>query len=246
MNRTDRLYRLMRGLTALTVIMTALAFIGECLRIYLAAENPMYTVGNISAGLKRCFPVMLLCLLCAFAAGLLQKKAAKAPEAAKMGAQNRLRLMKKTVSELSLEARALEKRRRMIKWTGAGAMLLCLLYPALYLGDRAHFESWQLNNMFLATMLHTLPGAVAALLLFYAREALLDRYALKEIELLKAAPRGNAPESAPKEQGRGLAAARAAILLLALALIVWGVFNGSMDDVLKKAIAICTECIGLG
>ena len=42
---------------------------------------------------------------------------------------------------------------------------------------------------------------------------------------------------------RGL---RAALLLAALALIVAGMLNGGMRDVLYKAKNICTECIGLG
>lgn len=39
---------------------------------------------------------------------------------------------------------------------------------------------------------------------------------------------------------------RKTLYLTALALLVWGVLNGGMYDVLVKAIQICTECIGLG
>ncbi len=39
---------------------------------------------------------------------------------------------------------------------------------------------------------------------------------------------------------------RAVLLVLAIAFIVIGIFNGSMSDVLIKASKICTECIGLG
>lgn len=41
-------------------------------------------------------------------------------------------------------------------------------------------------------------------------------------------------------------ALRAALLALAAALIVAGVLNGGLRDVLYKAKNICTECIGLG
>ena len=34
--------------------------------------------------------------------------------------------------------------------------------------------------------------------------------------------------------------------LAAVALVVLGIFNGGMGDVLAKAVKICTECIGLG
>ena len=39
---------------------------------------------------------------------------------------------------------------------------------------------------------------------------------------------------------------RVTLAVLALAFIVAGILNGGMADVLAKAIAICTECIGLG
>ena len=47
-------------------------------------------------------------------------------------------------------------------------------------------------------------------------------------------------------EGGRLTGIRAALLVLAVVLIVYGVFNGSMRDVLYKAIKICTECVGLG
>ena len=39
---------------------------------------------------------------------------------------------------------------------------------------------------------------------------------------------------------------RGALYIAAAALIVCGIANGGMRDVLVKAINICTECIGLG
>ena len=39
---------------------------------------------------------------------------------------------------------------------------------------------------------------------------------------------------------------RAAVLVIALILIVIGILNGGLEDVLAKGAAICTECVGLG
>ena len=39
---------------------------------------------------------------------------------------------------------------------------------------------------------------------------------------------------------------RIALYILAAVMIVHGIRNGGMQDVLIKAINICTECIGLG
>lgn len=63
-------------------------------------------------------------------------------------------------------------------------------------------------------------------------------------------PKGHAsvhmlPEKKTDSKGR-VRFWRALVAVLALGLIVYGALNGSMADVLKKAVAICTECIGLG
>jgi hypothetical protein len=47
-----------------------------------------------------------------------------------------------------------------------------------------------------------------------------------------------------KEERRVLL--RRILMAAAIVFIVMGVFNGSMKDVLVKAIRICTECVGLG
>ncbi|MBQ9027901.1 MAG: thioredoxin [Lachnospiraceae bacterium] len=39
---------------------------------------------------------------------------------------------------------------------------------------------------------------------------------------------------------------RRILMAAAILFIVMGIFNGSMKDVLVKAIRICTECVGLG
>ena len=39
---------------------------------------------------------------------------------------------------------------------------------------------------------------------------------------------------------------RVAVMILAVCLIIAGILNGGLEDVLAKGAAICTECIGLG
>ncbi len=61
---------------------------------------------------------------------------------------------------------------------------------------------------------------------------------------------GNADEaSANKNTGNAASTinnVRIAVILLAIILIIIGIFNGSFNDVFIKASKICTECIGLG
>ena len=49
-----------------------------------------------------------------------------------------------------------------------------------------------------------------------------------------------------KYENLSIWACRGALFVVAVVLIVLGVLNGGMEDVLAKAIRICTECIGLG
>ena len=49
-----------------------------------------------------------------------------------------------------------------------------------------------------------------------------------------------------KYEGISLWAVRGVVFVVAVVFIVVGIINGGMDDVLAKAIRICTECIGLG
>ena len=58
---------------------------------------------------------------------------------------------------------------------------------------------------------------------------------------------GNIRESAVHQQAdQKTRILRTAMLVIALALIVIGIINGGLEDVLAKGAAICTECIGLG
>ena len=49
-----------------------------------------------------------------------------------------------------------------------------------------------------------------------------------------------------KPETRHLTAIRLTVLVLAVVLICWGVWNGGAGDVFRKAVNICTECIGSG
>ncbi len=67
----------------------------------------------------------------------------------------------------------------------------------------------------------------------------------------RSAPRKNevaanrtSPSSVSEKPRRTVA--RAALYAAALAFLALGVLNGGLNDVLVKAINICTECIGLG
>ena len=58
---------------------------------------------------------------------------------------------------------------------------------------------------------------------------------------------GNLQDKAVHQQATsGELYLRVAVMILAVCLIIAGILNGGLEDVLAKGAAICTECIGLG
>lgn len=70
----------------------------------------------------------------------------------------------------------------------------------------------------------------------------------REIEILKQAASSNspAPAAAAANSDKAIVIARWALVIVAVAILVYGYFAGGTADVLTKAINICTECVGLG
>ncbi len=95
----------------------------------------------------------------------------------------------------------------------------------------------------ISPLIYTVIGMAAAGLLLGIR----DEKSTRPVPVQNAGKGGpQAPAAAGEQSGRGTAAARIILLLAAGVFIVLGVLNGSMEDVLRKAINLCTECIGLG
>lgn len=69
----------------------------------------------------------------------------------------------------------------------------------------------------------------------------------RELELVKLAPKAVSKPACPAEKAtQAILYARLAILSIALVMIIGGFMAGGTADVLAKAVAICTECVGLG
>ena len=95
----------------------------------------------------------------------------------------------------------------------------------------------------ISPLMYTVIGLAAVGLLLGIR----DEKSTRPVPALKAEKGGpQVPAAAGGPSDRGIAAARVLLLLAAGTFIVLGVLNGSMEDVLRKAINLCTECIGLG
>ncbi len=246
---------LIRWLAAVVTLALAAALCIACLDLYGAGNAPenltaegvrirdMYTRENVGEELANlAAPAICWVILLVLAALQPREPEKRLP----IDPENALRLLAPRVFPTA----AMEKFRTRRAVVGRICLLilsLCGAWLFYYFTDRALFTLWDLEfvmgQMVESTWAASLI-AVAVMCLWawwegrsYAAEWAEAKKAPKRPELAsKPAPRKDFPVNVP----------RAILLAAALALIVAGVLNGGMYDVLVKAINICTECIGLG
>ncbi len=124
--------------------------------------------------------------------------------------------------------------------------LICAALAGAYLLNVSHFTSWDLEQVMGQMLLHVAPPTVAAFAALLVLSVWEKDSARRENEMARTAPVKKDKAPAPKQPGKGIAIGRVCLYAAAIALVVLGVLNGGMYDVLVKAINICTECIGLG
>ncbi|MBQ9779971.1 MAG: hypothetical protein IJW00_09060 [Clostridia bacterium] len=151
-------------------------------------------------------------------------------------------------------ARIKEQNLRLILRILASAICVIVAIPcALYLFDLSHFDDIGagLTEDIVAAMKVVLPSAAVGLSSWIVVTFACHFSLKRELDILKEAPKGapareKATAQANANSGHAVWVIRGVILVVALAFIVLGIINGGMEDVLQKAIRICTECIGLG
>ena len=97
----------------------------------------------------------------------------------------------------------------------------------------------------MAAAVYVAPSAIMALLIIPVNYLSCEY----ELKLINTLPKKKNPPAESSVDGRktlALNCARIAIIALAVVFIILGVNNGGMEDVVQKAVKICTECIGLG
>lgn len=158
-------------------------------------------------------------------------------------------------SEL-ISAMKKEQTLRLILRLMASAVCVVVAVPAcIYLFDLSHFDDIGagLTADIIAAIKVVLPAAAVGLSAWIVVTLACHFSLQRELTAVK-----EAVKLAPLQDKKGLLLhddgneafkiwiIRGTVLLLAVVLIVAGILNGGMNDVLQKAIRICTECIGLG
>ncbi len=127
------------------------------------------------------------------------------------------------------------------------ALIFVLILVYLF---TAKFTVEELNADVISALRVVLPLAAIALGIHVPRLYVNESSAKTQLDAMKASIKENgAPKAgtaAKKTSKNPVLIARYVILGVSVLLVVLGIFNGGVADVLSKAVKICTECIGLG
>lgn len=132
---------------------------------------------------------------------------------------------------------------------GWAAFAVCMIPVLIYTVNPAHFPEGQLEPVFIAFSAHTIPWIVIGITALMISTMLKEKSMKAEIEEAKEQGLGKTSFSSGLNKAlsyKTVLVLRIVILVLAVVLIVAGIVNGSAQDVLGKAVNICTECVGLG
>lgn len=146
---------------------------------------------------------------------------------------------------------------RVILWSVSAAMCLAAAIAcAVYVFDKTNFSSTDYNSHILAMAKFALPFVIVSFACCIGTavyEGVSAKYELPLVKKLVAV--GGTPAekrecavltAVEKREKWIVLGARIAVLVLAVVFIILGSLNGGVGDVFRKAIKICTECIGLG
>ena len=156
--------------------------------------------------------------------------------------------------ESGVKAKILKERkaRAIFKYISYSFSATIFLLVLVYMCFSAEFTIDTLNADVIAALGVALPFSSIGLGIHVARLYVAESSAKRELELMKSYIKENRNIKAIKTTEKTkksfdcVVIIRYAVLAVAIILVVVGIFNGGMKDVLAKGVKICTECIGLG
>ena len=259
--RAGKILRLTLSIATLVMLTaSAVLFVISSISINATGASP-YTYESIGAAFRRIAIPVYITLALVVASGIVlpfvtpdEKKRAKAPR----DALHRLKLLYRSRDLAAADAEAVasvnaERRLRFVLKTVNAACLVLGVAVALAIGifnksvylDGIGYHALTRSVVNVVTLV--LICLAPALLVAVVRIFIDHASAMREYAVVEALPRTRVT----KHAGEGaespiLHIVQISVLVLAAAFVVLGIFNGGMEDVVQKAIKICTECIGLG
>ncbi len=222
------------------------------------AEDPgasVYTYENVKEGTSPAVPVVVMGLVLTFAGiylGIKDEKADKPVKDTEIARDLTCNRVAEPSPEMYAE-RELQKKLGLGRWIAAGA---CMIPVFIYIVNPAHFDRSDAQGLEMvigSMVLHTLPWVILAFIILSVTTVLLEKSMKRQTEAAAARLKEEKEKGLKPDADTGgpvknsnLKIIRVVMFAIAVICIIAGILNGSMHDVLAKAILVCTECVGLG
>lgn len=149
---------------------------------------------------------------------------------------------------------------RIVLWAVTGALLLaCTIAVLCYMLNSANFLSDDITADIFALLQNVLPWIVVAFVVLIAFAVLSNVIASRRVREIKTLIKLGSGQAVGLQELQFVSALRGLlsnnitlwvirgiIFVVGVTFLILGILNGGANDVLIKAINICTECIGLG
>ncbi len=257
-----RIYGIVNGVVAIAAGICFILGAGSIYRNGLATGAQPYTYATIAATFSG-FSVLVYACLALVLGGILLNIVLPPERKKALPEKNLPLIISRLEAKTDFEAldpqlaQAIERQKAGRKLHSIISAVLLALGSALFLSYACNGANWapvaqaaQINSCMVKTVFALaicmiIPLGYIIFTAYYVRSS----YA-KQAELLKQAsklaPFQGAKQAAPVSKDRAVTFIRYGILVIALGLMIYGFCNDGTLDVLAKAAAICTECVGLG
>ena len=256
-NKAIKLFRLIYGIAVgIMTVISGLLLMAACLQIYHSGGEQIYTPEKVAAAFAPiAMPIYITLAMIAgsFLLALLLPAEKKRSPAQKQYALLLRRAYDRADMQLCEPAvldqiTAEQKKRRLVlflclaAWVVGGIVFLPYACNSSNYSQELHLATDSIVAIVWWLLPCTLIPTGLSIFAAYCSRASLRR----ELELVKQVPKAATPLTRENAENRKLLYTRLAFLTLALGMLIGGFIAGGTADVLAKAVAICTECVGLG
>lgn len=248
------IHRICGILLTVAIVASGLLLMGACLQIYLSGGEQIYTPEKVAAAFGRITVPVYICLgliAGSFVLHLVLWQTPGKPSRTRNPAMQRKRLLttrdpNQADQEKQAAIRHLRRGRLALQLICI-VLCICLFGPFLFfaLVNSTFYPDAAEATAYVRSLMPVFVPCVTLCLGYgILTVILLRRMDEKQIAVLKQCP----PLSQPKSVGKQIyiPVIRYGVLAITLCLMVYGLVTGGWQDVLTKAVNICTECVGLG
>lgn len=244
-------WRIYGSVTGFFCIVTGYCLIAACVGIYRSGEKPFsreavaVAFQGISIWVYLTLVLVVGGLLLSLFVPRIRKKGALPPAHMTLHRLHR-KLDVQHDPSVADTIRSAQRNRCINRWITAGLLAVCGTMFLLYACNGSNFHPQDINGSVAKATVWMLICLSIPAGFAITTKLLAKRSMEKEIQLLLKYG-VNRQQPAPEQtHNTAIRVTRLALLCVAVAITLYGLFGGGTLDVLTKAVNICTECIGLG